>query len=594
MLDGWLSQTGLFRAPPIYVIFCAPALDDDYSLVHGERDMKELIRDLLRHALASIERQEKWTFGELTSGSVEVSRTKDERHGDYATNAALMLARSVGRKPGELATMIAEHLGDSRGLLSAWDIAGPGFINFTIAPEIWYQTLHKVHRQKDSYGTCAEKDGSRVLLEFVSANPTGPLHVGHGRGAAVGDSLARLLRNCGYSVDTEYYVNDSGNQMKILGRSLFLRYKELLGEEIRFPDDHYLGDYMVELAQELLGTEAGERLAGLPEEQAVELASSLASENILEGIKKDLADFGVSHGNYYSESTLHEKGMVGAMLNDLRSSGKTEDLDGALWFKMFEQVDEKDRVLVRATGEPTYFAADAAYHADKFKRGYNVLIDIWGSDHHGYVPRVRAAVEALGYSPESLKILLVQFVNLIRDGRKISMSTRSGEFVTLRAVIDEVGSDAARFIFLTKRCDSHLDFDLDLAKKQSRDNPVYYVQYAHARVAAIFRIAAERGIDVDMTDPDLTALSLPEEQKIIKWLADFPDMLEEAGESLEPHRITFYLVGLAELFHAYYHDNRVLVEDAVVKKARLYLVEAVRQVVANGLGILGVSAPTRM
>ena len=268
--------------------------------------------------------------------------------------------------------------------------------------------------------------------------------------------------------------------------------------------------------------------------------------------------------------------------------------EGALWFVMEDHADEKDRVLVRATGEPTYFAADVAYHEDKLHRGYGMLIDIWGSDHHGYVPRVKAGMEAFGHSPDVLRVLLVQFVTLVREGQKISMSTRAGEFVTLREVLDEVGADAARFFFLTKRCDSHLDFDLDLAKKQSRDNPVYYVQYCHARVASIFRIAAERGIDADMSDPDLSALTLPEELRIMTHLGDFPDMLAEAAETLEPHRITFYLMDLAELFHAYYHDNKVLTEDSKVKKARLYLVEAVRQVTANGLKILGVTAPERM
>ena len=281
-------------------------------------------------------------------------------------------------------------------------------------------------------------------------------------------------------------------------------------------------------------------------------------------------------------------------LDELRRRGKAEMKEGALWFVMEDHADEKDRVLVRATGEPTYFAADVAYHEDKLRRGYGMLIDIWGSDHHGYVPRVKAGIEAFGHSPDVLRVLLVQFVTLVREGQKISMSTRAGEFVTLREVLDEVGADAARFFFLTKRCDSHLDFDLDLAKKQSRDNPVYYVQYAHARVASIFRIAAERGIDADMSNPDLSALTLPEELRIMKHLGDFPDMLVEAAETLEPHRITFYLMDLAELFHAYYHDNRVLTEDSKVKKARLYLVEAVRQVTANGLRILGVTAPERM
>jgi arginyl-tRNA synthetase len=382
--------------------------------------------------------------------------------------------------------------------------------------------------------------------------------------------------------------------MKILGRSLLVRYRQLLGENIEFPENHYQGEYIGELAAELDGTPLGKKLLEVPEDEATELAAQFACDRILQGIKDDLNLFGVRYDRYFSEKILHDSGAIAATLKDLRDRGRAEEHEGALWFSMDEEQDEKDRVLVRATGEPTYFAADAAYHQDKLRRGFDLLVDIWGSDHHGYVPRVRASIEALGYSPDVLRVLLVQFVNLVREGQKISMSTRSAEFITLREVLEEVGPDAARFFFLTKRCDSHLDFDLDLAKKQSRDNPVYYVQYAHARVASIFRIAEERNIDADMTDPDLTVLSLPEEQKIMKHIADFPDTLAEAAEALEPHRITFYLMELAELFHAYYHDNKVLTEDSRLKKARLYLVEAVRQVVANGLNILGVTAPDRM
>ena len=556
--------------------------------------MKEVIRNLIRDALVRMAKNNGPGASNQHTVNIEVSRTKDERFGDYSTNAALILAGPLGMKPRDLALSIAQNFTEDPTLLSGWEIAGPGFINFFLAPAVWHEALHTIHEQKEEYGRSSGKPRARVLLEFVSANPTGPLHVGHGRGAAIGDSLARLLTMSGYAVNTEYYVNDAGNQMKILGLSVMLRYKELLGEHIVFPDDCYQGDYIRDIAQGLMGTDTGRLLESLPDEKAIEMASSVASENLLEGIKHDLENFGVTHDKYYSEKSLHESGAVDDTLDELRRTGKTEDLEGALWFKMAGQEDEEDRVLVRATGEPTYFAADAAYHMHKLRRGFGMLIDIWGSDHHGYVPRVKAAVEALGYPSDALRILLVQFVNLIRDGRKISMSTRSGEFITLREVIEEVGPDAARFFFLSKRCDSHLDFDLDLAKRQSKDNPVYYVQYAHARVSAIFRIAAERGIDSDMTNPDLTAFSLPEEYKIIKHLADFPDMLAEAAEILEPHRITFYLMGLAELFHSYYHDNRVLIEDARVKKARLYLVEAVRQVVANGLKILGVSAPNRM
>jgi arginyl-tRNA synthetase len=557
--------------------------------------MKELIRGLVREAIEEAVRQRKLVLPDKELPTIEVSRSKDLKFGDYATNAPLVLAAKAGMKPRDLALIINDHLPQDSSVIEKSEVAGPGFINFFVAAGVWHSVLHKIHNEKADYGRRAKSDGPKILLEFLSANPTGPLHVGHGRGAAVGDTLARLLRACGYNLHTEYYVNDSGNQMKILGRSLLFRYRELLGEQIEFPADHYQGDYIKELATELKGTPLGEQiLATADEDDAVQLCAKYACDRILEGIQQDLNFFGVRYDTYFREHELHERGAIATTLKDLGSRGRTEEKDGALWFVMEDEADEKDRVLVRATGEPTYFAADAAYHEDKLKRGYELLVDIWGSDHHGYVPRVRSAIEALGYSPDVLRVLLVQFVTLVREGRKISMSTRSGEFITLREVLDEVGSDAARFFFLTKRCDSHLDFDLDLAKKQSRDNPVYYVQYVHARVASIFRIASERGIDTDLTDPDLSALSLPEEQKIMKHLADFPDMLHEAAETLEPHRVTFYLMDLADMFHAYYHDNRVLTDDPRLKKARLFLAEAVRQVVANGLGILGVTAPERM
>lgn len=556
--------------------------------------MKEVVRTLVRQAIDNAVKKNLIALAVPGDIKIEVSRSKDPRFGDYATNAALTLAGPTGMKPRDLAGIIRDNLVADPTVLAKTEVAGPGFINFFLSPHIWHEVVHVIHREKSRYGCARKAHGSRMLLEFVSANPTGPLHVGHGRGAAVGDTLARLLKTCGHDLQTEYYVNDAGNQMKILGRSLWVRYRQLAGQDVELPDNHYQGDYMKDLAVELKATSLGTELLNMPEDKAVAAAAKYACDRILDGIKEDLAYFGVSYDNFFRERTLYESGAIPTTLEELRNRGKTEQHEGALWFTMDDQQDEKDRVLVRATGEPTYFAADAAYHENKLSRGFGLLVDIWGADHHGYVPRVRAAIEALGHDPDVLKVLLVQFVTLVREGQKISMSTRSGEFVTLREVLEEVGPDAARFFFLTKRCDSHLDFDLDLAKKQSRDNPVYYVQYAHARVASIFRIAAERQIDVDMSDPDLEALSLPEEQRLIRHLGDYPDMLFEAADALEPHRITFYLMDLAEMFHAYYHDNRVLIEDQRLKKARLYLVEAVRQVIANGLGILGVTAPERM
>jgi len=560
--------------------------------------MTDLVKDSLRELIyTSLVKAFPSTYDPANRSfekSIEVSRSKDARFGDYATNLALILSKKFGLKPRDLAQIILDNIPLGASFIEKCEIAGPGFINFKMSTAYWKQNLVSVHERKNLYGHANTRNKPLILIEFVSANPTGPLHVGHGRGAAIGDCLARLLRTRGYKVETEYYVNDAGNQMKVLGRSLLLRYQELLGKDIEFPTDHYQGDYIKELAQELKGTQLGSEFEKLPADEATPLASGFACQRILEGIQEDLRIFGVSFDRYFSEKSLYAQDAINKALDELRNREKLEDREGAIWFKMSGDEDEKDRVLVRASGEPTYFAADIAYHKNKFDRGYENLVDIWGSDHHGYVPRVEAGIEALGYAPDKLQVILVQFVNLIRDGKKISMSTRSGEFVTLREVLDEVGTDSARFFFLTKRSDSHLDFDLDLAKRQSRDNPVYYVQYVHARIASIFRIALERNVDADMTNPDLSALDLPEEEKIIKHLADFPDMLAEAAEAMEPHRITFYLLELSDLFHSYYHDNKVLTQDNRVRKARLFLVEAVRQVINNGLMILGVSAPERM
>jgi arginyl-tRNA synthetase len=554
--------------------------------------MKDAIRRLLSAALDRVT-----AAGSLAVPSavgvrtIEVTRAKDPKFGDYSSNLALVSARACKRSPREIAALLAEALVDDEGFIERVEIAGAGFINFFVSTRVWHDRLRQIHRERGTYGSQPPGSGPRTLIEFVSANPTGPLHVGHGRGAAVGDSLARLLKFAGYDADTEYYVNDAGRQMKILGRSVYLRFRELLGDDIEFPEDHYVGQYIRELARELLALPLGDEMKRLPSEEGEERASVFARERILKGIQDDLADFGVTFDRYFSEKSLFDSGAAQQALERLRAMGRVEDREGAVWFTMEGEEDEKDRVLVRASGEPTYFASDAAYHLNKAERGYELLIDLWGSDHHGYVPRVKAAMTAMGLPPDLLKVLLIQFVTLVGGA---SMSTRRGEFITLREVIDEVGRDAARFFFLTKRFDSHLEFDLDLAKSQSKDNPVFYVQYMHARVASIFRIAKERGIPYDLSAADLSLLTLPEEWALIKRLADFPDVVAEAAQALEPHRITFYLMELAELFHSYYHDNRVLIEDEGMKNARLHLVEAVRITAANGLAILGVSAPERM
>ncbi len=408
--------------------------------------MKEVIRTLVREAISKADKQGSISLPDADSASVEVSRSKDPRFGDYATNAALVLASVTKCKPRELAAAIKDNLTKDSKVLAGSEIAGPGFINFFLAPEVWHEVLNTIHREKEGYGCAVRMDGPRAFLEFVSANPTGPLHVGHGRGAAVGDTLARLLKTCGYKLETEYYVNDSGNQMKILGRSLLVRVQGITGRRDRLSRKSLSRGVPYEsLHSSSLGHLSARNCWKSRKTRQWFLAAQYACDRILLGIKDDLNSFGVRYDRYFSEKVLHDSGAIAATLEELRSRGTVEEHEGALWFSMDEQQDEKDRVLVRATGEPTYFTADAAYHQDKLRRGFDLLVDIWGSDHHGYVPRVRAAIEALGYSPEVLRVLLVQFVNLVREGQKISMSTRSAEFITLREVLEEVGPDAARF-----------------------------------------------------------------------------------------------------------------------------------------------------
>ncbi|MBX6423944.1 arginine--tRNA ligase [Thermosulfurimonas sp. F29] len=526
--------------------------------------------------------------------SFKVEAPPREELGDYATNAALVASGRLGRPPREVAQELAERLSARTDLFSRVEVAGPGFVNFWVAPAYWQSVVARVLSEGKDYGRSDLGAGRRVQVEFVSANPTGPLHIGHGRGAAVGDTLARLLSFAGFEVVREYYINDRGRQMDILGRSVWLRARELSGEKVAFPEDHYRGEYIKDLARRLLEREPD--LLDRPEEEALALCREFALREILDEIKRDLEDFGVTYDVWYSERKLYEKGEVEEALSALSAAGHLYEKDGALWFRASAFGDEKDRVVRRASGEPTYFASDIAYHREKFlKRGFDVVVDVWGADHHGYVPRLRAVLSALGIDPGRLRVLLIQMVNLIEGGELKSMSTRAGEFVTLRELVDEVGRDAVRFTFLTRKCDAPLDFDVELVKSQSSENPVYYVQYAHARLASVFRKAEEVGLSLPSPEGvPAHRLDTTEDFRLLKLLDAFPVVIEEAAENLEPHRLTYFLLDLATALHDYYTKHRFISEDGELSRARLALARAVKQVLATGLNLLGVSAPERM
>jgi arginyl-tRNA synthetase len=558
--------------------------------------MKEIIKPIIQQALESA-----FSTGDLRRGAIPASivleTPKIPAHGDYSTNIAMTMASDQKRPPREIAGIIIDHIKASADVLSEVEVAGPGFINFFIGHGQWYDVLRTVHDRDKAYGTSEVGHGKRVQIEFVSANPTGPLHVGHGRCAAVGDTLAAILNAAGFETQKEYYVNDSGRQISTLGKSVLLRYRQLLGDTIEFPSDAYQGDYIKDIAKTLLSNE-GKRLSELPEEEAIQTCAEFAASEILAGIKNDLNAFNVSFDQWFSEQALFDTGAVQEAIDDLTSRAIIYEKDGAMWFRTQEYGDEKDRVVVRANGRTTYFASDIAYHKDKLEREFDKIIDIWGADHHGYIPRVSASVQALGHDKDKVGFILVQLVSLLRDGNPVAMSTRAGEFVTLREVIDEVGRDAARFLFLLRHYDSPLDFDLELAKKESNENPVYYVQYVHARISNILRKAEDRGYtDVGWHEdfPDL--INLPEEIDLIKLMERFPDVVAQSARLLEPHRIPFYLRELAGAFHAYYHDrnkHQVVSDDPKLSRARLYLVSAIRIIIRNGLALMGVSAPESM
>ncbi len=587
--------------------------------------MKSAVRTLLSQAYEALQK-DGFVPSDLAP-DIMVENTRDSAHGDLATNLALTLAKPCRSNPRQIAERLVAALPSSE-LVSRVEIAGPGFINFFLSEESNRILLETILNEGARFGRAELGHGELVQVEFVSANPTGPLHVGHGRGAAYGATVADLLEAVGYRVEREYYVNDAGRQMDILAASVYLRYLEALGHDLPFPSNGYQGDYISAIARQL-ADRAGDRfdtdIAALyesvtPDEQdggdrETHIDSLIAAiqgalgeddyrrvfdaglESIRQDIEDDLREFGVEYQTWFSERSLTEgASQVEQAIEALDRAGHLYSADGALWFRSTTFGDDKDRVLRRENGQTTYFASDIAYHINKFERGYKTVINIWGADHHGYIARVRAAMQALGHDPQRLVIPMVQFANLYRGDEKLAMSTRSGSFVTLRELRDEVGNDAARFIYVTRKVDQHMDFDLELAKSQSRDNPVYYVQYAHARVASVLRTLEERGGNFDQARGlnHIEQLQEEPEQAIFRQLAQYPEILAHAATQYEPHMLANYLRDLAGAFHAYYNGTRVLVDEEPLRDARLTLGLAVQQVIRNGLHLLGVSAPEQM
>ena len=554
--------------------------------------MKQKTINLIRNAATRA--YEKGDLPSKAFPEIEVEVPKIESHGDFSTNIAMVTASVQKMSPRKIAESILKHIKDPDNILAKTEIAGPGFINFFVTMGSWYPVLHKIHQEDMRYGASDMGNGEKIQVEFVSSNPTGPLHVGHGRGAAVGDSVANILRFCGYDVQKEYYINDSGRQIHTLGKSVFLRYKQLLGKTIQFSEENYQGDYIIDFAKNIIDHK-GKTLLDQNEETSISYCAQFAAERIIEQIRQDLTNFGIEFDNWFSEQSLYDSGKVGAVIDDFRDKDIIYKKDGALWFKTTEFGDEKDRVVVRKNGQTTYFASDIAYHMDKFERGFERVIDVWGADHHGYISRVTGAIQASGLNKNRFTVILVQLVNLLRGGEPVAMSTRAGEFVTLSDVVKEVGKDAARFIFLTRHYESPLDFDLELAKKKTNDNPVFYVQYVHARISSIIRKGREVGIEDITGDQKVMAmLKEPEEINLMKTMARYPDVLKNSATFMEPHRITFYLMDLAACFHSYYNKHRVLSDEPLLSRGRLYMVLAIQKVIRNGLTLLGVSAPERM
>ena len=583
--------------------------------------MKQIINDLIAQALRALQQASRIPAD--LNINIQVTPAKDASQGDFASNIALTLAKPAAMAPRALAEAIVEHL-PAEASVARVEVAGPGFINFFVSSATSHAVLHRIREQGDRFGASEIGQGQKIQVEFVSANPTGPLHVGHGRGAALGATIANLLAFVGFEVQKEYYVNDAGRQMHILGTSVWLRYLELCGETVVFPSNGYQGDYIWDIAA-TLHRENGDRFhqpieqvfsevtadapAGDKEKHIDDLIANaqrllgtddyyivfnLATTTLVDVIRNDLEAFGVVFDLWFSERSLADEGLIEQAITRLQDNGHLYREGGALWFRSTDFGDEKDRVVKRDNGQTTYFASDIAYHMNKFDRGFDTVINIWGADHHGYIPRVKASLAALGYQPEDLEIQLVQFANLFENGAKVSMSTRSGEFVTLRQLREDVGLDAARFFYVMRKAEQHMDFDLDLAREQSSDNPVYYLQYAHARICSVQRQCAEKAVVPDLENAQLARLDNAHEQALIKQLSLFPERVEVAAIRREPHQVVNYLRELANLFHSWYNAHQFIVDDSELRDARITLALATGQVLRNGLALMGVSAPDKM
>jgi arginyl-tRNA synthetase len=554
--------------------------------------MRSHLRELLTQAIEKTAKGGALNTKELPPLLLEPP--KQTEFGDLATNVAILWAKKMKRPPRVIAEAILKNLEDPDGILLRKEIAGPGFLNFTFAPKFYYSQLRDL-----AEGKSAKLDlgrGQKVQVEFASVNPTGPLHVGHGRVAVIGDVLARLHEATGFDVQREYYVNDAGNQMENLGLSVYTRYRELFGEKIGFPADGYPGDYVKDIAEQVKARD-GDRFLKESRKKAIDFFTQYGGDSLMDTIRAQLAQFGIRFDSYFSEKALRERNEVVETMDRLRTRGLLYVADGAEWFKSTQFGDDKDRTVIKSDGELTYFASDIAYHRNKYERKFSKMINVWGADHHGYVARLKAAMQGLGYDPALLHIVLVQIVQLIRGGEPVRMGKRTGEFISLEEVLEEVGRDAARFFFLMRKSDSHLDFNLDLAKQQSSENPVFYVQYAHARVASIFEQARKSNIAWNvggLNAVSVERLELSEELDLVRKMIQFNDVLEESTRELEPHRIIFYLLDLAGEFHRYYNRHRVISDDDGLTRARLLLAESVQKTIRRGLEIVGVSAPMKM
>ena len=550
--------------------------------------IRSQVKELVDRCFAKGVEQGFWTDAAAGLYNVEVPR--HEGQGDYATNLALVVAGKEKCNPREIAARLVGLLETDNSLLDKVEIAGPGFVNLFLKPSIWSSVLAPIDDQGEQFGLADIGNNMKVMVEFVSANPTGPLSVGHGRNAILGDTIARLLDATGYDVTREYYFNNAGRQMRVLGSSLQARYLELLGLTGDFPEDGYQGDYLYEIGRAMI-----EEVGDAFKDADLDLFRRRAQEAIFADIEATLQRIGITFDSYYNEHTLYEEGLIDDVVAELRARGLVYEKDDATWFKSTEFGQDKDRVIIKSTGEPTYRLPDIAYHWEKFRRGFEWMIDIFGADHIATVPDVMAGVEALGYDSSKITVILHQFVTLLRDGKQVKMSTRKATFVTVDELVDEVGTDALRFFFLMRKPDSQLEFDLELATAQSQENPVYYVQYGHARLCSIERMAADKGVSIpELAAADLDCLQEPEEYQLLKTLADYPAMVTGAARDLAPHRVIFYLLELAGHFHSYYNKHKVISDDMQLSGARLRLCQGVKTVLANGLHLVGLTAPVKM